>query len=181
MKTQQMTKKSRLTFTRAFVGALLLAVSSLVSAGSDYSARPNDSNNSNNHSRDRQNSNAPNRNIQTSLQTHASSAKSKQNATQAADQYTSSHPAKSSNATNRRVVNRNIRTPYQIARDHPINNSPNPKKRDREEKLRNVVEKPNLPFKQQKYILNRYNRIDNRLIEIRDAQARTQKKSKINN
>ena len=184
-----MIKKARAILARFVVGLLLLA-SSLASAGSDYSANPNHSNNYNNRSGYRQNLNTSNRGYQASQQTHASSAMSMPSAIQPATQFRSNQATSSSdgrnNASNSRVVKRETRSAYQIAHDYPPSNSPNQKKHAREEKLRSLVENSNLPTRQRKYIIKRYNHIDNRRVEIRDAEARIQKKnlkitSKFNN
>lgn len=184
-----MIKKARAIFSRFIVGSLLLT-SGFASAGNDYSASSNYSNNYNNHSGYGQNANTPNRGYQASHQTHVKSAMSMPSTHQPATQFRSNQTTSSSdwrnNASNSRVVKRETRSAYQIAHDYPPSNSPNPKKRAREQKLRSLVENSNLPTRQRKYIIKRYNHIDNRRVEIRDAEARIQKKnlkitSKFNN
>ena len=80
-------------------------------------------------------------------------------------------------ATNPRTATRNRRSTYQIAHDYPPSNSPNSNKRAHEEQLRALAEKPGLPAKQRKWIMTRYNHIDNRRDEIKKADQRNQAKT----
>ena len=64
------------------------------------------------------------------------------------------------------------RSPTDIARNYPPSNSPNPQKRTREARLRSLLARGSLPPRQREWVIDKYNRVDNRRIELRNAAER---------